>query len=50
MCAEPEIDARTQFTGFLPRDSHLRPWFEDILPHVRTDIRNGFPGTLISDL
>jgi len=43
MCKQQEIDALTQFTESLPRDSYLRPWLEDVLPQVRADIRNDFP-------
>jgi hypothetical protein len=43
MCKQQEIDALSQFTESLPRDSYLRPWLEDVLPQVRADIRNDFP-------
>jgi hypothetical protein len=43
MTKQAEIDAITNFTNRLPKESYLRPWLEEILPQVRGDILNDFP-------
>jgi len=43
MTKQEEIDSLKTYTASLPKDSYLRPWLEDVLPQVETDIRNDFP-------
>ena len=42
MTKAQEIETLTTFVHTLPKDSCLRPWLEDVLPQVESDIKTDF--------
>ena len=42
MTKQQEIEAIRGFIATLPVDSYIRPWLDNVLPEVESEIRNDF--------